>query len=189
MATSAITAWVNWLRSDGQNPCPDKLTCIIRAISWVESRHGHGSGFNPTRDPMQVANPSDAAWLNIGKNPSNALDQRPVRQGTLTGYSWKDIPNNAPAMTGVNPTFLPATGSNDPNFTKQMSYYWGVIWYFYSLQQVMPEGQRGAWRLGNCDTNLLINGAIQYNGGGDPNYGQKIRDALKLVCCSSLFGL
>lgn len=140
---------------------------------------------------MQVGNPNDVAWQNIGINPSTAPNQRPIRQGSLQGYSWAQIPSVVKPLVSslpysIDPTFLPSDGHNDPGFTKEMSYFWGIIWYFYSLQVATSLG---AWALGNCDPTNLINGAIQYNGGGDPNYGQKIKDALKMVCCSSYFNL
>jgi hypothetical protein len=184
-----ISFWVNWLRQDGQNACPQQLICIIRAISWVESEHGHGSGSSASRDPMQVGNPQDTAWNNIGKNSSTSPGDRPIRQGSLTGYSWAQIPNVVNVSTlpyTIDPTFLPSDGHNNANFTQQMSYFWGIIWYFYSLQVATSIG---AWSLGNCDPTNLISGAVQYNGGGDPNYGQKIKDALKMVCCSKYFNL
>ena len=197
-----ITFWVNWLREDDENGCPELLICIIRAISWVESRHGHGTGNHAARDPIQVGNPNDAAWKNIGINDSIALGDRPVRQGALPGVSWKNMPGDVNAVINpvpppdppvlpfeINPTFLPADGHNNASFTKEMSYFWGIIWYFYSLQQAMPAGQRAAWRLGNCDPENLIAGAVRYNGGGDPDYEQKIKDALTLICCGDEFDL
>lgn len=159
----------------------------------MESRHGTGAGSSAAKDPMQVGNPADAAWKNIGKNPSVAQGDRPIRQGALPGLSWKDIPANAPAVQGVNPTFLPSDGHQNANFTQDMSYYWGVIWYLYSLQVATTFG---AWRLGDCDATKLIDGAKTYNWGsptyqghGDPQYGDKIVAALKLVCCSKEFNL
>lgn len=152
---------------------------------------------------MQVGNPADDAWKNIGINPSSALGDRPVRQGALTGLSWKQIPENVDEIINpdpppdppvlpytIDPTFLPTNGHQNGNFTKEMSYFWGIIWYFYSLQQVMPVGQRAAWRLGNCDPALLIDGAVKYNGGGNLlNYRAEIEDALQMICCGDAFNL
>jgi hypothetical protein len=144
-----------------------------------------------------VGNPQDAAWKNIGKNPSTAMGARPIRQGGLTGYSWKDIPgviSNDPNLpAGVDPTFLPANGHNHGDFTKNMSYLWGVIWYLYQLQVATAWG---AWRLGDCIPSKLIDGAKAYNWGsttyqgeGVPDYDVKIKEALKMICCGSEFGL
>lgn len=178
------------------------MICIIRAISWAESRHGHGAGATAARDPMQVGNPMDSAWKNIGINPETAFDKRPVRQGVLTGLSWKQIPAdvngiinptpapNPPVLTyTINPLFHPNDGHQNASFTKEMSYFWGIIWYFYSLQQVMPPGEVAAWRLGNCKPKLLIDGAEKYNGGGDTNYVNVIKDGLKKSCCNEKFNL
>ncbi len=142
IAVPTISFWVNWLREDDQNDCPDLLVCIIRAISWVESRHGHGTGNHANRDPMQVGNPNDSAWKNIGINDSNGLGDRPVRQGSLPGLSWKDIPANVNQIINptpppdppvlpyaIDPTFLPANGHQNNDFTKQMSYF-GLLPFF-----------------------------------------------------------
>jgi len=65
-----------------------------------------------------------------------------------------------------------------------MSYFWGVIWYFYSIQS--SEASSAAWKLGDCDPANLIAGAVKYNGGGDPNYETKTRSRQHLDCLAAL---
>lgn len=124
---STIDFWLDWLREEDPNParkvCPELLLCIIRAISWVESKHGCGGGNHPERDPMQVGNPGDVGWQNIGVNPSTDPDKRPIREGQLPGLSWQQIspdvdgiinpttPSNPPALPyPVNPLFASCVG-------------------------------------------------------------------------------
>ena len=202
IAVPCINFWVNWLRViQNKNPCPDLLTCIVRAVSWVESKHGTFDGPNHgARDPMQVGNPADIAWKNIGINPSNLQADRPVREAALPGMSWKDIPGNVDSIINpipppnppvlpfqIDPTFHPVDGHDNANFTQQMSYFWGVIWYFYSIQTAAAPAS--AWKLGKCVPANLIKGAVMYNGGGDTNYETKIKSALGLSCCAKNFNL
>ncbi|MGI9015134.1 MAG: hypothetical protein ACR2GY_12935 [Phycisphaerales bacterium] len=67
-----------------------------------------------------------------------------------------------------------------------MSYFWGIIWYFYSLQ---GSSGLGAWRAGDCEPLNLLAGSDKYNGGGDIHYRQKIEAALILIGCGLAFGL
>jgi len=75
-ATAALKFWEGFLdlRRAGTNipKLSDadraRLLCIVRAVSWVESSHGTGTGVQPARDPAQCGNPNDAWWkeLNLG---------------------------------------------------------------------------------------------------------------------------
>src|SRR4051812_39939874 len=38
---------------------------IIRAVSWVESKHGTVGANQPKRDPMQCGNPNDVYWRGV----------------------------------------------------------------------------------------------------------------------------
>jgi hypothetical protein len=46
--------------------CRDRFLCIIRAVSWVESKHGtFDGGTAGIRDPMQCGHPSDTWWKEL----------------------------------------------------------------------------------------------------------------------------
>src|ERR1700733_464989 len=69
-AISAVTFWNNFLGLQSGSGVLDatalaRLTCIIRAVSWVESQHGTGAGTSASVDPMQCANPADAWWTEL----------------------------------------------------------------------------------------------------------------------------
>lgn len=202
-----IDFWVDWLRDDEPSPekkvCPDLLLCIIRAISWVESRHGCGTGNFPERDPMQIGNPNDSGWENIGNNPSTDPGERPIREGVLPGLSWEDIPGDVDRIINgppppedpvlpynIDPTFLPDDGHKDEDFTKEMSYFWGIIWYLYSLQ---VGSELGAWKIGNCEPANLMKGVEWWGPRETPRqiqeYRQKIEEALCLIGCGDAFNL
>lgn len=196
--------WLDWLgarKSDegGTNrrpiskECKGKLKCLIRAISWVESRHGTGTGNQPKRDPMQVGNPNDDAHKSI----TGVITQPgPVREGPLPGVPKYDelpgrmknpLPGDGPAAPEPfkNPTYeYPPDGHNSESFTPADSFFWGILWYIMRTNQrdgLSPP--RAAWNFRNCSMDYLIDGAEAYNGGGDPAYRDKIIAALKLSGC------
>ncbi len=209
MVSASLDFWASWLREgedgkDAENPCPNLMMCVMRAISFNESRYGKGSGNQPARDPMQVGNPGDVAWQNIGVNTSSAPGNRLVRQGALPGMSWaqtavnvNSIINGPPAPSPpklpftIDPLLHPSNGHNSPQFTKEMSYFWGTAWFLYGLQQVAPAGKRAAWRFGDCDPGVLFKAARHYNGtgagAGDQEYARKLKEAMKRSCCWSKF--
>lgn len=176
--------WLDWLGSkeihDGERgpvspECKEKLKCIIRAISWVESRHGTGAGNHPGRDPMQVGHPDDEAHKSI----TDQNDQRgPIREGPLPGVpNYDDLPGR------INQPYPPG-GHRDPEFGPDDSFRWGIPWYFMrSNQSDKSPRPKSAWNLGDCSWDRLIDGAERYNGGGDPGYRDKVKDALKQSGC------
>jgi hypothetical protein len=65
-----------------------------------------------------------------------------------------------------------------------MSFFWGTLWYLYSANQLGAKAApKSSWNCGPCSWDHIIAGAVAYNGGGDPAYGAKIRQALKLSGC------
>ena len=77
----------------------DRLLCIIRAISWVESKHGTAGENQPARDPMQCGNPNDSFWREINDPdhpgsryvggpmaPNLNANELPGRMETATGF-------------------------------------------------------------------------------------------------------
>jgi hypothetical protein len=63
---------------------------IVRAISWVESRHGTGTGLPPARDPMQCGNPNDVWWKELTGQTSNT--DHFVRGGNLSNLDADELP-------------------------------------------------------------------------------------------------
>lgn len=194
-----ISFWVDWLGVADQernaigDDCKARLKCMVRAMLWVESKHGTAGQNQPARDPMQSGNPRDQAWPHVSNQPELAiggqLGPRPIRRGALPGVGWADLPGTVakdPKLPkGIDPTALPKGGHNDPAFNKDMSVFWGILWYFQKMNQDNPAGKgpKAAWNCQDCSWEHLIAGAVRYNGGGDPMYKQKIEEALQLSGC------
>jgi RHS repeat-associated protein len=87
-----VAFWLEWLgamqydpdtgRCPLQDGCEDRIKCVVRAISWVESFHGTGEGQFPERDPMQAGNPDDDAHLSI---MGIQFENGPKREGDRPG--------------------------------------------------------------------------------------------------------
>lgn len=193
-----INFWTDWLgladknRKPINDDCKAKLKCMVRAMLWVESKHGTAGANQPGRDPMQVGNPGDPAWPHItnqpGGVPGGRLGPRPIRRGALPGVDWPALPGTVakdPKLPkGIDPTVLPQGGHRDPAFNKNMSAFWGILWYLQKMNQDNPGGNpKAAWNCGDCSWDHVIDGAVRYNGGGDPQYKQKIEEALRLSGC------
>src|ERR1041384_3503025 len=73
----------------------DRLGKIIRAVSWVESKHGTAGVNQPARDPMQCGNPGDIWWreLNGQLSPEDVLTRGPG----LTNLRASQLPGAAEA--------------------------------------------------------------------------------------------
>lgn len=201
--------WICWLgmnEADAQGSmnsrkavskeCQERLKCIIQAIRRVESVDGKGDGNFPARDPLQCGNPGDGHTKCItGETPL----LRPVRRGRLPslGPHYSDVPGSLSrpgfdnGECGVpdryaDPNYrYPGKGHQDPAFTEQDSYFWGILWYFMRTnQRDQLDGNRAAWNIRDCSWNHLIDGAEAYNGGGDADYRRKIEEALDSIeCC------
>lgn len=179
-AQKAFDFWNNLLNlrmGDNQplsDECKKNLMKMIRAISWVESQHGTGAGNNqPGRDPMQSGNPNDQWWQTL--TGQDGKGDRIVG-GPGKGNWWaSDLP-------GVIGQQLPKNGHGDPNFTPDMSYLWGILLFIQktNTQRGLGAGAR-TYKCGDCSLDRLLDGAVAYNGGGDPKYRQKLQDALKAI--------
>jgi hypothetical protein len=194
-----LNFWTEWLglADNNRNPigddCKKKLKCMVRAILWVESKHGTAGANHPGRDPMQVGNPADPAWAHISNQPDlvkgGQLGPRPIRRGDRPGVGWADLPAavaREPMLpNGIDPTNLPRAGHRDPKFDQNMSVFWGILWYLYTMNQQdkTPNGPRAAWNCQDCSWDHLTQGAVDYNGEGNPNYRQEIEEALRLSGC------
>ncbi|MCU1226624.1 MAG: hypothetical protein JWQ42_4717 [Edaphobacter sp.] len=177
-AEDALNFWKDFLNLRmGNNPnggpitddCMKKMLDMIRAISWVESQHGTAGQNQPGRDPMQSGNPRDKWWQAVQGQGGDRIIGGPGKENWNVG----DLP-------GATRHPAPPKGHDDPNFTPDMSYFWGVLGFIHKTN-TGPKGGGRTYRCGDCSWDQLIDGAIKYNGGGDPNYGQKIKDALKMI--------
>jgi RHS repeat-associated protein len=184
----SIRSWLDYLCADSvTDQCVGKLSCIVSAVSCVESRHGAGAGKSASRDPMQVGDLRNPAWATI---TAGAYNIRPRRRDPCPGVGWPEISVNSDMHGAIDrelgsrdrerfcprpPRRLPTQGNLSSRWTSEMSYFWGIGWVIYQHQLV--NGGGGAWSI--CSANLSnaawIDLAIAYNGGGDPEYGRKIR--------------
>jgi hypothetical protein len=178
-AEDALNFWRDFLNLRmGNNPnggpitgeCLNKLIDVIRAISWVESQHGTGTGHEPARDPMQSGNPDDMWWKGIqGQGKQDRIVGGPGKGN----WDLRQLP-------GVTKHPAPPKGHDDPSFTPDISYFWGVLALIHKSNNGAKGGGR-TYRCGDCSWDQFIDGATAYNGGGDPKYRQKILDALKQI--------
>lgn len=159
------------------------LLKIVRAVSWVESRHGTGTGNQPAVDPMQCGNPSDAWWPQLAGQSGNG--DRFVRGPNYTKNFWAaELPNEAasdpsfPANAKLAILGDVAEGHRDAGFSSTISFRWGVPHLIWKTN--VPAGRK-AYQCGEVDRDELIAGAVAYNGGGNPNYEDEVRAALTLI--------
>ena len=155
--------------------------CIVRAVSWVESRHGTGSGNHGDRDPMQCGNPDDAWWKSLtGANNTDRIVRGP---GITPNYWARELPaavaasSNFPKDAKLSLLGDVKKGHRDSKFNATMSYFWGVL---YLIQRTNTATANG--RSFKCDTysrDRLLKGALRYNAGGDKKYEEKLAAALQ----------
>lgn len=157
----------------------DKLVSIVRAVSWVESRHGTGTGIQPSRDPMQCGNPTDVWWPQLagvgtkfdrfvggpGAGKFNA-NQLPVEAAQAGLESLAQLSR----LTDVK------AGHKDSAFNSTMSFFWGVPHLVWKINRLSG---RNFFLFETLSRDELINGAVAYNGGGNPNYRSEINAALE----------
>lgn len=161
---------------------------IIRAVSWVESKHGTaGSAGNyPSRDPMQCGNPADTWWQTlVGDFPQT---ERFIRGPGLSNYWVEELPAaagadaNFPSGAGLSNLGDQTKGHNDSNFTSTISFYWGGPFLIQKINKI-PSG--ATYKCDNASKTRMVDGAVAYNGGGDPqgpdHYRQMILDAWDLI--------
>ena len=188
-ATSALTFWTKFLglREGQQNTealsdqYRDHWLCLIRAVSWVESKHGTAGANQPVRDPMQAGNPADAWWKSLTHQSGNS--DRFVRGPGLTPNYWAhELPdatkNRAgfPANGKLGKLTDVKKGHKDAGFNPEMSYMWGVVYLLHRTNTQTSSGR--TFKCGVYSKDRLMKGAVAYNGGGDPMYKNKIQQAL-----------
>lgn len=190
-AENAFTFWNNFLRlrmgSANDKPLDqgnvDKFLTIIRAVSWVESKHGTVGTNQPARDPMQTGNPEDSWWTElIGKV------EEPQQDRFVTGPGGKNYyASQLPGAVDKEPAFPTEAklsylqkkddGHKDSKFNADMSYYWAIPYLIHRTNR----SNGATYKCGEITRAGLINGAVAYNGGGDPAYQTKIENALMLI--------
>jgi hypothetical protein len=193
-AGSAFDFWNQFLNLQKASQPLDQagisaFKCIIRAVSWVESKHGSaGSSANqPSRDPIQCGNPNDAWWTEL-IDPDGKTDRFVGGPGKSNYYAG-ELPAAAvsdplfPADAALSKLSNEADGHNDSNFTPTISFYWGVPFLIHKINTTAGDK---TFQCGDVSRDRLVDGAVAYNGGGDPNYKQKIVDALDTIGCLSL---
>jgi hypothetical protein len=192
-AAGAFTFWKDFfiLRmgpSNDQNLSPaaiNNFMTIIRAVSWVESKHGTAGANFPARDPMQCGNPADVWWQQLIALGSPV----PGRERFVTGpggsnYWAEELPGAVapiatfPDQAEVGHLADKRNGHRDARFNPQTSFYWGVPFLIQKINKI-PSG--ATYKCDDASRERMINGAVAYNGGGDPNYRRKIEEAWELI--------
>ncbi len=177
--------------------CRDRFLCIIRAVSWVESKHGTAGVNYPEKDPMQAAHPDDTWWRSltgqlgrgdrfIGGPDKPNFWVNELSAGVTEHMKKKDSTGRHKHIYDIS-LIDPKLGHRDKNFNPDMSYFWGVPYLIHSINTSTKGGK--TYNCGDCSEERMINGAIKYNGlgagAGDPRYGGKIRKAVELIGCMS----
>ncbi len=182
------------LRSGGiTQPSPlsaEETSCfllLIRAMSWVESRHGTGTGYSPKQDPMQCANPADLWWQQI----SGVIPKGDRLIGGPGGPNY--YPSEIPAKINAGLAKLPGLenastdllssivkGHKDPGFNSVMSYFWAIPVVVHKTNASNPPGRK-TYQCHPVDLAGLVRGAKNYNGGGNPNYADEVKAVLGML--------
>lgn len=193
IASGALKFWNEFLnlRSGDKNERVldtveiSRLLIVIRAISWVESRHGTGKGDSAKVDPMQCGNPLDPWWDELIGNRPNDKQDRFIR-GLSPHYYASELPG---AVMAVNTGFPDKAylsklanktlGHSDSNYTAQHSYYWGIPIFIHKTNTSKASGK--TYKCYPVDRVSLVNGATAYNGKGDGQYREKIEAAINMI--------
>ncbi len=160
----------------------DRFGRVIRAMSWVESKHGTAGANQPARDPMQCGNPDDTWWRElVGQTErqdrfTRGPGLRDLRAGELPAAADADA--DFPAAARISGLRSPARGHRAADFRPDHSFFWAIP-YFLHRTNIRPSGR--TYRCGSASLERLVDGAVAYNGGGDPRYRAKIEDALALI--------
>lgn len=158
-----------------------RILTVVRAISWVESQHGTGTGTSARKDPMQCGNPADF-WAELVD--CSVQQDRFISGPGRPNFDACELPDAAagdtdfPKDAKLSQLGSAAQGHNDAAFNAVMSYSWGVPIFVHKMNT--GAGSK-TYQCGDLSDGRLIDGAVAYNGGGDPGYRQKIKDAIALI--------
>ncbi len=176
------------------------LLRTVRAVSWVESRHGtfkgkYGSG---SRDPMQCGHPRDAWWRVLTvktkhdyfllRPPPGPPLIRPRKEGMwafeLAEYVEAD-PSVSDTVRLKSLGDEVEKGHSSPAFKPPLSYFWAVPLLIQKINRATP---RTTYHFGDWEyvpyvvkarhSLRMVEGAVAYNGQGDKNYRTKLYRAL-----------
>lgn len=193
-AENSLKFWNNFLRlragSDNNQVLNEqqlsRLLTIIRAVSWVESKHGSGSGNEPAKDPMQIGNPNDQGWKQFTGQTSSS--DRFVTGPGGGNYDAEELPEavealgNFPQEAKFSRLSDRSRGHQDSLFNTVMSYYWSIPLLIHKINTESGLGDsRRTYKCGDCSKSRLVDGAVAYNGGGDPQYRSRIENAITLI--------
>lgn len=189
VASQSISFWNSFLGlRTGADPLAgrdiDRLLCIVRAVSWVESRHGTGQGSSAAADPMQCGHPADSWWREL--TDCRIQQDRFVGGPGRPNYDACQLPAAAASSAGFPDAAKLATlqdprqGHSNRAFGQTMSYYWGVPILIHKTNT--GAGDR-TYQCGDLGRDRLIDGAVAYNGGGVADYQARIEAALALSGC------
>lgn len=159
-----------------------RLRQIVRAVSSVESRHGTQGANQPTRDPFQCGNGNDAWWKELtGQSGQGSR----FRRGPNLSNLWaNELAATAEATTGFERKASLGMlrdikkGHEDTNFTPYHSYFWGII---YLIHRINTTANQPSYACRDLSRQRLIDGAVEYNAGGVPDYRKRIEAALKEI--------
>jgi hypothetical protein len=163
-----------------------RWTCIIRAVSWVESKHGTFDGqVQGIADPMQCGNPGDSFWQELIGSASQF--SRFVGGPGAGNFDTNQLPAavagaGAPADALLSKLTDQSTGHNDSGFNPTLSYFWGAVWLIHRANTAAGTSMK-FYKCDDSSRSRLVAGAVRYNGGGDPSYEQKINAALDASGC------
>lgn len=165
-----------------------RIMCVIRAISWVESQHGTGAGTSAAADPMQCGNPKDKWWKELTGQVTPV--SRFIGGPTAKNYDANELPaavakqTNFPADAKLSVLGAVNKGHDDPKFNATMSYNWAIIYFAHRTNTRKPTpGHAQVFKFDDCTMSRLVDGAVEYNGGGDKMYRMKVEAAIKLIGC------
>jgi hypothetical protein len=160
----------------------------LRAVSWVESLHGHGGGVHPAEDPMQCGNPKDPWWMVLSTEtkadffklrpprPDHPIPgpPRPRREGMYAFELAKHVDRDARVDEQAKLKILGDArkkGHQAPGYNSKLSYFWAVPYLIHRINRAKPHRTYhfGSWRyspylLVNRFPVRLLEGAVAYNG-------------------------
>jgi len=162
-----------------------RFNTIIRAVSWVESRHGTGTGNQPSRDPMQCGNPADVWWRELTGQTTE--EDRFIGGPGAKNYDASELPaaahaeTNFPAAAKLTGLQDQTAGHGDPKFSADTSFYWAVPILIHKTNTDSGIANGRTFKCGDVSRERLVGGAVAYNGGGVADYKKRIDEAIDLI--------
>ncbi len=157
----------------------ERLLAIVRALSIVESRHGTVGANQPRRDPLQCGNPKDLWWKEFTGQLGDG--SRFIRGPGLANL-WADEVGDAAEAFVLFPTSARrallqnlANGHDNQGFSPTHSYVWGIL---YLIHKTNTGAGGKSYQCSDISRDRLIDGAVEYNGGGVADYRARIIGAL-----------